>query len=422
MTGPGQPAAQAAVRTGAQAAPTSAPAAPAASPAPASAPAPTPAPARTPSRRSTPSLLRWARGVAAGAALLTGIAATGTFDTDGVNSTPNVVVQEWAAAERAGTEIALAELGSTRLVAEEAAGLTEDQRGVTDAAVREALTGAAVQQARSGTGTTNAEAAGRLVDVGFLTQDAARLAATDPAAAAERQAEAVAQARAASAITDDVALDRADALQTRSRSAFTAAVGGASTLVLLGILIWLALRTRRIVNVPLLVATAITAGLTYASLNPTALPLNYDQRVQGGVVAAQALQQVRETRAEQYLVVLGSPTSSEAFDTAAGAAEENLAQLDLPAARDDWATVVGSHADVTAADGTAARLEAVAATEAEFDDVETTLQQLVDDALATAQGQVGTPAAITSGAALLLGLLAAAMAWSGIGQRLKDYR
>jgi hypothetical protein len=405
---------------------TTAAAAPAtAAPAPASAapaPAPSTAPARGQARRSTPSLLRWARGVAAGAALLTGIAATGTFDTDGVNSTPNVVVQEWAAAERAGTEIATAELASTRLVAETAAGVAEGQRGVTDVQVREALTGAAVQQARSGTSTTNAEAAGRLVDVGFLTQDATRLAASDPPAAGARQSEAVAQARAASAITDDVAADRADALMTGSRSGLTAVVGGVSTLVLLGILVWLALRTRRILNVPLLVATAITAALTYVSLNPAALPLDYDQRIEDGVVAAQTLQEVREARAEQYLVALGSASSPEAFDTGAAAAEEGLAELDVPVAREDWETVARGHEDVVAAEGTAAGLEAISATEDAFVDVETTLLRLVDDSLARAQREVGTPASITSGAALLLGLIAAAMAWSGLTQRLRDYR
>ena len=153
----------------------------------------------------------------------------------------------------------------------------------------------------------------------------------------------------ATAAAEDVAAQHATDLQTGSRSTLTATVGLVSTALLGAILVWLALRTRRIINVPLLVATAITGWLTYVSLNPGALPLDIDQRVDTAGAASQALQDVRLARAAQYGQVLGAADSRDAVEQATrsvtGVGERSIS--------DDWRVVFeGPPADLVVARST----------------------------------------------------------------------
>ncbi|GGK68251.1 hypothetical protein [Ornithinimicrobium pekingense] len=366
-------------------------------------------------RSSTPRLLRVARGLATAAALLTGVVATGTFDTGGVNSTPNVIAEQWVAAEEARVEIAQADLVAARGVAEAVAG----QDPAVD--LEPALTAAADAHTRSGaTGARAGTTAADLVRTGLLTRDALDVAATDPAAAAELYGAASALAQDAGATAEDVAGLHATDLQTGSRSLLTAVVGMVSTALLGAVLVWLALRTRRIVNVPLLLATAITGWLTYVSLNPGALPLNIDQRVDEATTVATALQEVRQARQAEYATVLG--LEGAALEDTAGSATEAVGAVGEDGPSAAWEAVVAGHDAVTSAEGPEARLEAVRATEDAWAQVDLQLQQRLDQRLEPATASIGTPAAVTSGVALLLGLVAAAAAWSGLTRRLRDYR
>lgn len=199
-------------------------------------------------------------------------------------------------------------------------------------------------------------------------------------------------------------------------------VGTVSTLGLIGLLVWLALRTRRIVNVPLLVATAITGGLTYLSINPSAIPLTYDQRLEETTATATALQEVYQARAGQHAVALGlSPSSPEDVDEARAAIEE----LDAPQISQAWATVQTAHDEILAGDGVGDAEEAaglVSSTQEAFQTVESDLRERLDERLGEAGSDVGLPAGITSGAALLLGLVGAVFAWTGLSRRLQEYR
>lgn len=362
-------------------------------------------------RRSTPSLLRLARGLATAAALLTGVAATGTFDTSGVNSTPNVIAAHWEASERAGTQVAAARLAVAQGAAESAASVPEADRLFDPAVFPERLGEAADWLARSG-----ADSAGGLTDVALAGQ--AALGATDQESAASAYQEVADLTDSTLRTTQALSGDHAQDLRTGSRSGLTAVVGGLATLLLGGLLVWLALLTRRIVNVPLLIATAITAGLTYVSLNPSALPLDIDQRVDAAGHASHALQDVRLARAAQYGQVLGLGDGQEAVEQATG----SLTVLGDRGVSDDWRAVHDGQDELDAAASASAGLSALTATQEDFAQAETRLTALVDDRLGGSVGDVGRPALITSGLALVLGVVAAGLAWTGLTQRLRDYR
>lgn len=369
--------------------------------------APARAPSTQPAGSSTPRLLRFARGAAAAAALLTGVVATGTFGTGGVNATPNVIAQQWVAAEEAGVEIAHADLLAAQRVSadDDALRSTYDQ---TVGTVAEDLTSMA---GSGGAATTASAAAGPWTSFVVGTERAVADGST------EVYADASASARQAVTAARDLADQHAEDLRTGSRSTLTAVVGGAATLLMLGILVWLALRTRRILNVPLTVATLITAGLTYISLNPSALPVDYDQRVATASGTAQALQDVYAARQAQHATSLGL---EDRWQDASEAARVSVQSLGSSGLNDQWSDV--QSAGDQAAAGELGVQEAISGSQEAFDGLEAALREELTGQLDESSGAVGTPAAITSGFALLLGLIAAALAWAGISQRLKDYR
>ncbi|WP_431473657.1 hypothetical protein [Ornithinimicrobium sp. W1665] len=225
--------------------------------------------------------------------------------------------------------------------------------------------------------------------------------------------------RTATDSSDTTASTHAEDLATGSRSVLTGVVGTLATLLMLGVLVWLALRTRRIVNVPLLVATVMTGWLAYVSLNPSAVPVSVDGQVGGTAEVASALQEVRQARAAQYAPVLGTPDT---YGTDGTEATRALAALDDRELADTWQQVDAAQEDVAAAADPAAAAEVLAGTQEAWAGLEAELADRLDGRLAAATSRVGLPAVISSGLALLLGLAAAALAWAGITQRLKDYR
>ncbi|WP_131104131.1 hypothetical protein [Ornithinimicrobium sufpigmenti] len=355
---------------------------------------------------NTPRLLRLARAGAATAVLLTGVAATGTFSTDGLNATPDVIAQQWVAAERAGVEIAQADLRTAERIA------GGDQQGARDS-FDDAVTQVGTDLTSLGTDRFESGEIAREWSTFVLGAERAVAAAQNAASPGSESVTAVygtASQVSGSAVerTDQVAERHAQDLRTGSRSMLTGTVGTVATLGLVGLMVWLALRTRRIVNVPLLLATAITAGLTYLSFNPSALPLTYDQRLADTTAAATALQEVYQARTTQHALTPGQgdrwPDEAAEAGRAVGAGD----------ARTLWEEIV----EATPEPGG----EAVSATQATFTQLETVLRDRLDDQLDTAVAAVGRPAGITSGVALLLGLVGAGLAWTGLTRRLRDYR
>ncbi|WP_151524192.1 hypothetical protein [Serinicoccus kebangsaanensis] len=373
---------------------------------PSTSPAPAPAAATPPQVRgaraadsvsTTPRLLRLARGAAAAAALLTGVVATGTFSTDGVNSTPNVIADQWAAAEQAGVDIAHADLlAAERVTAENPA----------DAQALEAYdevllaVGSDLSRMADSFGQAAADWSS------FVTGVERASASGSPV---QGYAEASGAAREATARVDEVADQHAQDLLTGSRSVLTTVVGTLGVLVLLGLMIWLALRTRRILNVPLALATVITGGLTWLSVNPSALPLDYDVHVEQTQATTTALQQVYQARQAQVAAAAGIDTD---WETQAEQTSVAIGDLDDSGVEEDWEQVRAAGVQEGAVQDSA---EA-------YDRVAENLSGLVADDLSMVDPDVSNPAVLTAAGALLLGLLGAALAWAGVTQRLRDYR
>ncbi|OLT18291.1 hypothetical protein BJF80_15840 [Serinicoccus sp. CUA-874] len=257
--------------------------------APSAAPASATRTAATAARPSTtPRLLRVLRGVAAAVALLTGVAASGTLSTDGVAATPTALAQEWTATQRASVLVAEADQALAQRVVD---GDTDESRAAFERVTTEVSRELGTVRDDGGapeawaTYLVAAERAG--TSVGYSAGEGrdrygtARQGAADAGQALQR-----------------VADQRVDAL-SGPRSELTGVLGTLATLALLGVLVVLALRTRRIVNVPVLAATAITAGLTYLSVNPGSLPVDYEAQLASPATTATALASVHEARAAQ---------------------------------------------------------------------------------------------------------------------------
>lgn len=338
--------------------------------------------------------------MAAAAALFTGVAATGTFSTDGLNATPNVVADQWTAAERAGVLIAETDLATAQRVAH---GDPDEAQAEFDRLVGE------VGDQIDALGSDGEGAADAWSTYVVEAERAGTTTGFDSGAGQELYGTATASAQDAMARVAQVAEQRSDDLSS-ARSDLTTVLGTLATLILLGILVFLALRTRRIINVPLLVATVITGGLTYLSANPASLPLDYDAQLAGSAGTATALQDVHQARAAQYAESVGA---ADGWADGAGVATAALSELEAGGDLvDDWETIAASSADSAGIEDT----------QAAYDDLTATLSQRLDEELSSVDSQVGAPALITAGAALLLGAVAAALAWTGITRRLQDYR
>ena len=369
-------------------------------------------------KSSTPTQMRWARGLATIAAALSGIVATGTFGTDGVNATPNVIAQQWAASEQAGVELAHGGAEAVESVALRISGTAPDAEGSLDPTGR--LSTAAGWHARSTSsdGVRAHSTAEAITKAAVLARQAQDQAGSDVAAATSTTQAARVELATAREGNASITEQRVTELTSGSRSALTATVGGLTTLILVLVMVWLALRTRRIVNIPLLVATLITAGLTYLSFNPSALPVNFDQRIGEATRTAEALREAYDARAAQYATALGLDDVD--LDPVRNQAQRSIAAVGDPTARDAWRAVDDALQDLPTETGPA--VTAIQGTQADWDRLTSTLTSQLDSTLSDAGSQIGTPASITSGAALLLGLIAAALAWTGITQRLRDYR
>lgn len=387
---------------------------------------PTPAQQRqAPVARPTGTTSRTARGLrrlrvaAALACLATGLAATGYLGTSGYQGSAETLAQQLTDIGEAHTEVGRTQVAAAASVA----GRDADFAAVAGEA--------AVALSRA----DEAGAAG--VDTGLPEAGRAYTDYVVAVTRAEEQAQADAEAAGAAYGQAQAVLDRqvldplatamsasADRLEGRGRSDLTAYVGVAATLVLLAGCVWLARRTHRVVNPGLAGATLITAGITVLAVNPASLPGSAGEtleslRQQQHVVAA--LQDARTADLAATVPAVDDATVQRQWDMAVEViAVQALGwPLEQQQAWEDYAT---AHEALAAAEGAEARQDAL-------DDGEAAMAPLLewaeDEAAAghaQLRAQVGRPAVVTSGVAALLGLVAAALAWTGIGRRLRDYR
>ena len=204
-------------------------------------------------------------------------------------------------------------------------------------------------------------------------------------------------------------------------------VGGAATVLLVGSMVWLARKTRRVINPPLLIGTVLVAGTTVFSAGAA---VQSSVVVGGAADGATALKSqsvvlaaAHEARAAELQSALAGSTAQ--VQAAGQQAQDAAARADAAgaAANPAWATYVQSQKQTLSA---APNDRAKAVTNATTTSA-TAFAAFVKEAgavTATAHNDAGAPAAGSTlpWLALLAGLGGGSLAWIGLDRRLKDYR
>lgn len=373
-----------------------------------------------------PRDLRRLRNVTALACVATGLAATGYLGLGGIEGGPAALADHVADAGRAGTEVARSGLqGAEVLLAEtggEDTGAPLDSLDSTRSGAATALAAAA-----GGTGADAAlrEAGGSYVAYVASLERARAQAADDPEAA-------TASAVQAQTVLDEQVLAPLEASGASAvdrvggtRGGILAAnVGIVSTLLLLGGSVWLARKTHRVVNPGLAGATVITGAITALALNPGSLPGDATEAVNAAWQDQTTVSRLYEARTLDTTLALPGAEA----ETLQARWDETVTELgsglaDAPTEEQNaWQAYLEAHEQLVAAEDGAGRAEALTAGDDAMASLLEWAQSRTDAAYTGLQDDVGRPAVITSGASLVLGLVAAGLAWSGINRRLRDYR
>lgn len=369
----------------------------------ASAPATTPSTTgggRPSSRRArsgagTPRLLRVLRTTTAAAAIATGLLASGA-----VAGSSSDALQDWADAERSVVHMAEADLLAGERVADRDTSVGT-QEAFADAAGEVRLV--AHYSREPDVTTTWSEAL--LTAERAATQAAASSpdAATTYRAAHERADEAVRQA-------DDIASRRAEDLSSGPEAVIARVVGGATLALFIVTLVVIALRTRRVINIPLvggtlLVALILSGGIPGLTSAPS-------ENVDRARELSESLQSVHQARAAIVTTELGLDSGWSSNDARFGRAwiSEQL--------RDDWSTLANS-AESAVSGQVSADTAKTDSTEA-YQRLSRTLGTQLDTTLSDSRGSAATT--FGAGLTMALGAAAGVLAWWGIGQRLREYR
>jgi hypothetical protein len=247
---------------------------------------------------------------------------------------------------------------------------------------------------------------------------------------------------------EDANRARAEAEFTAARLAWIAGVTGA----LLGLggvavaSVWLARRTHRYLNVPVVGAAAVILAVLVTSAVVLGSVAGTVGAVRAGSYAAsRALSDARtaafDAKSNESLTLIsrGSGASfEEAWVASADTTSSRLADAvdlgEVPASlQTSWGSYESLHAEIRALDDSGSWEQAVAAATsredgsansafAAFDT--TSGQELADasDATSTALRGAGSGLAVGAWLAIVAGLLAAALAWRGLSQRIEEYR
>lgn len=263
--------------------------------------------------------------------------------------------------------------------------------------------------------------------------------------------------RASTVLRDDFAASIDTLVERNSLQAsddFSAAGNGWSYLaigaVLIGVLIgcqvWLARRTRRVLNLGLVAATvlvAVSLGVGAVVLNSGSASASRvrDHSYPGALALTQAYAHANDAKSWESLALAkhgSGQTEEKAFDAAADSATGQLDDaaregLITAAAGDELEAWLDSHASIRTLDdaGNWERAVALAVSRdagspaAAFTAFEQTSKGEAQDLTAHTQADLADAAhtaRIAGWAMALAGLAAAALAWRGVAQRLKEYR
>ncbi|MCV2393043.1 hypothetical protein OEB99_01865 [Actinotalea sp. M2MS4P-6] len=242
---------------------------------------------------------------------------------------------------------------------------------------------------------------------------------------------------------------RVDVELGNARNALWVSMAGAlGLLALVAAMVWLARRTHRYLNLPMVAATTLLAVYLVVAITAMAgLSSAVRSAELGPYAAARALSEARiaafDAKSNESLTLIARGSGAafeEAWQTASGTATE---RLDEQAAtdwtyggtdpRDDWSAYVALHADIRAADDGGDWDQAVAlatsrepgsanAAFAAFDETSTAaLDQAGADVTAALDRPRGSTIVLALAGALV-GLLVAALSWRGLGTRIEEYR
>lgn len=398
-----------------------------------------------------PSQLRRLRAAAPIACALTGIAASGLIGVSGYEVPASSVIEQQRHVVAAQHEFSRADLAAGQIMAERVIAARPAGSSELDAQRTRVTAALGTSAAEVVAAASSATSSPQLISsVRGLTSYQASLAESllAPAASTTKAARAYGQlgGQASSAVLTPLAtvatanLDRlTDGAGVTTRAwgrPSVLVVGGLSTLGLALASWWLARKTHRIVNPGLAAAGVITAGLTLLAVNPGLLI---------GDGANDAVAQARSTqslttelhdlrRAELGgLLPGGDPSAAQStWTTQAAQISQQLrltsgaqprVKTDPPAPVERaWADYQAAHAKLITADSPSRRIEQLRAGDTALSDVFKAAATASSQAANTLDGAVGRPALIGSGGALAAGLLAAMLAWMGIGRRLQEYR
>lgn len=379
--------------------------------------------------RSTPEMLRRLSAFGLLAGVLSGAASFGAI-TIGENAarTSATTMTTASAATRA-----LSDIGTARAQASTA---YLGGRGVTAADVQNGLGSAAVSLA-----------AVRTADVGLAGEiESTQRALTSYSAAAGMAVKAGSGDTGAGqnlAVADGTLARSANVLERLAFGSGTAntttaawaaallplAVGGAATALLVGTGVWLARKTRRVINPPLLVGTLLVAGSLAIGVAATALPATaVDQQAGNGYLApaAVALAAGSQSRAAELAAVLPGADVAAASAAAADArtqVETTLTGSGQLAGNASMWTAYGDRQSAVlqqaTSDRAAAAQSATTTSRTAYEAYVAALPAVDTHAAAPSAPPEGTPWAWL---ALLTGIAGGALAWIGLDRRLKDYR
>lgn len=212
-------------------------------------------------------------------------------------------------------------------------------------------------------------------------------------------------------------------------------------LLLLGISIWLARRTKRVLNVGLLLALAasvllwrlVDTNLVGASATMNAARAGSLQKATAAATAYSALADARSDEGRELLQPATAATNDAGWTTAIGqvdAAVKTLGDSSVTAAVEAYKSAHNASAALLKANKVTEARAAAASTDAKalnpaYKSAADALTKAFNDSKQATASEVSaqqTSLQFGQGLALLLGAIGALASWIGIGQRLREYR
>lgn len=378
--------------------------------------------------RSTPQMLRRLSALGLLAGVLTGAASFGAITIgESTARTDAATLATASSATRALTDIDVARgQATTAYLGASGASAADVQEAVGDAAVSLAAlrpeseqSAAAVQQAQRA-----------LTGYAAVASTAVAGGSTDTAAGQQLQAADAALAQATNTVSQ-LAYEGRTTTGSTVATLLPILVGGAGTVLLAGTAVWLARKTRRVINPPLLVGTLLVAGSLALGVVATAAPATAISAEAGtGYLSDTAAVRAAagQARAAELSAVLPGADVAASSTQAEDARNrvDSLLAAGPTAFPDNIATSWRSYAAQSGqvlgragSDATAAATAATTTSAAAYSAFAAELPAVNTSAPAPATPDAATPWAWLS---LLAGIAGGVLAWIGLDRRLKDYR